>query len=556
MRSPLPAVALLATAVSTVSGLWPLPVPLVGSDSLPSATVKLSPGFSIKAPKGAGRDLSDAITRSQGYIKKDKLPALTPGAGSEYADKVSSAPLLTKLTLSLTGNGTKSIAEEAVKPFRQRSEGYTLVVPAGGGEATLTADSALGLFRGLTTFEQLWYDLSGVTYTVEAGLNIQDAPKYPYRGLMLDTARNYFTVDDIKRTIDAMSWTKLNNFHWHIVDAQSFPLVIPGFEDLSQKGAYFPGQVYNAKDVADVISYAAARGISVMPEIDTPGHTSVISKAHPEFIACPEKTPWASYSAEPPAGQIRIADSAAVSWTQNLFKATAKLFKTGPFLSIGGDEVNAKCYQEDSETQASLSASGKTIDQALSDFVLGNAKVVTDVGKTAVVWEEMVLDHNIALPQNGTAVLSWISSANAKSIAAKGYDIIHAPSDYFYLDCGHGAWVGAFPGGQSWCSFNSWQHAYSFDPLSNLTSEAEQKLVLGGQALLWAEQSNRYSLDNTLWPRAASIGEVFWSAGKDISAALSRLHAFSYRLQKRGIGSIALQPHWCAVRPGACDLTA
>ena len=124
-------------------------------------------------------------------------------------------------------------------------------------------------------------------------------------------------------------------------------------------------------------------------------------------------------------------------------------------------------------------------------------------------------------------------------------------------DCGHGAWVGDFPTGNSWCDpFKSWQLSYSFDPVANLTAD-EAKLVLGGQHLLWAEQSSPESLDTTIWPRAASSAELFWSGpGGDVSKALPRLHDVSYRLRKRGVNTIALQPEWCALRDGACDLTA
>jgi hexosaminidase len=151
---------------------------------------------------------------------------------------------------------------------------------------------------------------------------------------------------------------QFNNFHWHVVDAQSFPLVLPGFEDLSRKGAYAPDQIYTPKDVSDVISYAAARGISVMPEIDTPGHTQILAKAIPEHMACVEGKPWADYSAEPPSGQLRIASSDASTWTQNLFKALSKQFGKSTLIGIGGDEVNTKCYEEDKETQSDLAASG------------------------------------------------------------------------------------------------------------------------------------------------------------------------------------------------------
>ena len=124
-------------------------------------------------------------------------------------------------------------------------------------------------------------------------------------------------------------------------------------------------------------------------------------------------------------------------------------------------------------------------------------------------------------------------------------------------DCGHGAWVGDFPTGNSWCDpFKTWQHSYSFNPIANLTA-AEAKLILGGQHLLWTEQSGPENLDDTVWPRAASSAELFWTGpGGNVSTALPRLHDVAYRMRQRGINAIPLQPEWCALRPGACDLTA
>jgi len=144
-----------------------------------------------------------------------------------------------------------------------------------------------------------------------------------------------------------------------------------------------------------------------------------------------------------------------------------------------------------------------------------------------------------------------------QQLAQKGFKFIHAASDYFYLDCGGGGWVGDNILGNSWCDpFKTWQKSYSFNPTANLTAE-QSKLVLGGQHLLWTEQSGPSNLDNVVWPRAASSAELFWSGpGGDVSKALPRLHDVSFRFVQRGVKAIPLQPLWCALRPGLCDLNA
>jgi hexosaminidase len=311
--------------------------------------------------------------------------------------------------------------------------------------------------------------------------------------------------------------------------------------------------VYSESDVQDIVTYAAERGIDVLAEIDTPGHTSAISKSHPEHIACAEATPWLTYANEPPAGQLRIASPATVQFSTDLLSAAAKLFPS-KYFSTGGDEINKKCYADDSETQQMLNSSGKTFDQALDTFTQTTHAALAEEGKTPVVWEEMVF-ANVTLANN-TIALVWISSDDAVAVAKKGFRFIHAASDYFYLDCGAGSWLGAFPA-NSWCDpFKTWQKSYTFDPTANLT-QAESELVLGGEQLLWTEQSNPHNLDSIVWPRAASSAEVFWTGpGLNLSTALPRLHDVAFRMQQRGVGAISLQPLWCALRPEACDLFA
>nr|BAM42836.1 beta-N-acetylhexosaminidase [Lentinula edodes] len=546
----------VATVISAAYALWPLPTDF----STGTAALTLASDFDIdiSAIPNPPQDLLDAISRTKGYLQTDQLEALVVDRGASYNQSLQNASSLVSLVLSydsgVAGEPT-SISEEAIDDIDSRVEGYTLTVPEDGSAATIKANSTLGLFRGLTTFGQLWYDLNNTTYTIEAPIAITDSPVFPYRGFMLDTARNYFPVSDILRTLDAMSWVKMTTFHWHMVDSQSFPLEVPEFPELSLNGAYGPSLVYSTNDVQTIVSYANARGIDVLPEIDTPGHTAIIAQAYPEHVACPGATPWATYANEPPAGQLRFANANTTNFTASLISSVSARFP-GKYFSTGGDELNTECYAIDESTQADLNTTGKTLEQALDTFTQTVQSVLEDSGKTPVVWEEMVLDFNLTL-SNNTIVMVWISSADAAAVADKGFRLVQAPSDYFYLDCGAGGWVGANPSGNSWCDpFKTWQYAYSFDPVANLT-DAQAKLVIGGEHLLWTEQSHASNLDSIVWPRAAASAELFWSGpGGNISEALPRLHDVAFRMTQRGVGAIALQPLWCALRPGVCDLTA
>ncbi|KAH7911725.1 N-acetylhexosaminidase [Hygrophoropsis aurantiaca] len=561
--SALLVIVTVLTLSPLTAALWPLPQSLtIGSNVL-----VLSKNFNIQlSAHNAPKDLQDAITRTEYYLRHDNLGRLIVGRGSSDASAIHAAKHLTTLTVSFDSAAPatpRSISAESADDLESRKEAYTLSVPNDGSTAILKANSTLGLFRGLTTFSQLWYEYGGAIYTPEAPIQISDHPAYPYRGFMLDTARNYYPVSDIKRTLDAMSWVKINTFHWHAVDSQSFPLEVPGFMEISEKGAYAPTNVYTTADIADIVSYAGARGIDVVVEIDTPGHTAVIAESHPEHVACPGATPWSAYAHEPPAGQLRIASPATVKFATSLVTAVAKMFPS-KFFSTGGDEINENCYTQDTETQQNLKASGQDIEQALSSFTQSTHGALKSMGKTPVVWEEMVLQHDVAL-SNNTVVMVWISSQNVGAVAQKGFRIIHAASDYFYLDCGMGGWVGDNPNGNSWCNpFKTWQKSYIFDPTAGV-SDAQKSLVLGGQHLLWSEQSSPHNLDTAVWPRAASSAELFWSGpalegttaqGRNLTTALPRLHDLAFRMANRGMAPIALQPMWCALRPGACDVSA
>ncbi|KDQ62085.1 glycoside hydrolase family 20 protein [Jaapia argillacea MUCL 33604] len=556
---------LAALVVQPVTALWPLPT----SMSSGTEALRLAPWFSIDTSSipNPPSDLIAAIERTKTYLFTDQLELLDIDRGASYASSIYSSPYISSLSLCLTGSEpVLSISTEAIKPLESRDDSYTLSVPTGGAPAEIKANTTLGLLRGLTTFGQMWYDYQGQTYTLMTPLTVEDSPAYPYRGFMLDTARNFFPVTEIYRMLDAMSWVKINQFHWHVVDSQSFPLVVPGFENISYYGAYTPTSVYEPTDVANVVAYAAARGIDVLVEIDTPGHTSIIWKSYPEHVACPEYTPWATYANEPPAGQLRFASPATTNFTASLLGAVASMFPSTLF-STGGDELNTNCYTNDSITQYYLNSTGETLEQALSNFTVKTHSVLEAMGKTPVVWEEMVLVHNVTL-SNETIVMVWISSEDVAAVAEKGFKIVHAASNYFYLDCGGGGWVGDNPAGNSWCDpFKTWQNSYTFDPNANLTVE-QQKLIMGGEHLLWTEQSSPSNLDPIVWPRAASSAELFWTgpyltnataggtAETNVTTALPRLHDVAYRMVQRGIMAIPLQPMWCALRPYACDLTA
>ncbi|CCM03742.1 uncharacterized protein FIBRA_05888 [Fibroporia radiculosa] len=546
-------VASVLAVLPSVHAFWPKPTNITeGTSALRLAFdfhISISPDI-----RDVPQDLYDAVTQTQTYVFTDDLGRLVVGRGAGDVSAFKDAPELSELVLSLTpGAPVLSITQETQKPVGERDEAYTLSIPSNGSPATITAGSTLGLFRGLTTFTQAWYQYESTIYTLTAPIDIKDTPAFPYRGLLIDSARHYFPVSDLLLMIDAMSWTKINEFHWHVVDSQSFGLQVPGFMELSTYGAYGPDMLYTLADVEYIVAYAGARGVDVIVEIDTPGHTAAFADSHSDYVACNQARPWATYAAEPPAGQLRLANYTVANYTARLFSAVADMFPSN-IISTGGDEVNLVCYQDDYETQYDLNSTGRTLNGALNDFVMGNQAALIEKGKTPAVWEEMILDFNLTL-SNETIVYVWISSDDVAAVADKGYRVVHAASNYFYLDCGAGGWVGDDPNGDSWCDpFKTWQYTYTFDPYANLTSD-QYHLIMGGQANIWTEQTDSSNIQSIIWPRAASSAEVFWTGpGGNGTAALPRLHALTFRMIQRGLKAIPLQPYWCAIRAHECDL--
>ncbi|GAA5828109.1 hypothetical protein JCM11251_002593 [Rhodosporidiobolus azoricus] len=567
----------LSATLLHVEALWPLPQVW----SAGNGVVRLSPSFEIVASDGlAGRALADlgaAMDRAQAQLDRDNFQRLIVGRGETDRPLVENAPLLTRLELSLAESASHplSVAEEVYKRYKDKDESYILSIRSAHSDvpsheagcspatASLTANTTLGLVRGLQTFPQLVYTLPGnekTRYILDTPLRIEDRPAFPHRGFMLDTSRNFFPVEDILRVLETMASVKMSTFHWHATDSQSWPLFIPFFPNLTDFGAYSPQETYDWEDVYRVQEYAAGLGIAIMLEIDMPGHTASLVHSFPEHIACFEASPWASYAAEPPAGQLRLGSEKTLDLAKEVVKSAASMMRL-PYFSTGGDEVNERCYLEDPVVSSILAERNTTVRALLTDFVGGLHDAVRQGGKTPMVWEEMVLEFSLPL-NNDTVVLVWKTSDNVAAVAEKGYHIIHAASDYLYLDCGLGGWLGNTTIGSSWCDhFKTWQKSYSFDPLHGL-SPNQHALVLGGQALLWSEQASPENLDSLAWPRAAAAAEVFWVGGgvspgeRDVAEALARLHDWRYRAVARGVKAAPLQPHHCALRPQACNLNA
>lgn len=434
---PLLGLILASSATAKLTG-WPTPASANTGDS----TLCLSDDFCFVTPEGAPQDLCEAAERATERLKQLKHRYLSPTRGSEFfPNGAGCGSTLSKLHLKLDGDGT-SIEELSHRMAEERPalEAYKLSLNGENGSAS--SSSSLGLLRALATFETLFYRLDDKLYAPFAPYEIDDKPLFPWRAVLLDTSRNFFSVDTLKRTLDTMQQTKLSVLQWHITDAQSWPLSVAGFEDLAEKGAYDAWSVYSEDDVREVVSYGAKRGVDVLLEIDTPGHTSIIAHARPELIACFEGKGWnapgsdppAGLANEPPAGQLRFGDPDVIKFTQGLFDAASSL-SASPYFGSGGDELNQNCMLNDPPTQEAMKAKNATLNELLKEFTVQTHATLRNKGKTPIVWEEMALTHGDQGLGNDTLVTVWIDAQNVKAVVDKGFKLIHAANEFFYLDC-------------------------------------------------------------------------------------------------------------------------
>ncbi|PHH86419.1 hypothetical protein CDD83_10271 [Cordyceps sp. RAO-2017] len=446
--------------------------------------------------------------------------------------------------------------------FRPRAgdvdESYALDLSP-DGQVRLECRNAVGCLWGLETFIQLFFQHSSGRdwYTPHAPVSIRDAPKFPHRGVLMDVARMWYPVADIKRTIDGMAWSKMNRLHLHATDSQSWPLEIPALPRLAEKGAYRRGLTYSPADLRGICEYAAERGVEVVLEIDMPGHTGVIELAYEDLIVAYNQKPYHWYCAEPPCGAFRMNSSKVYDFVDRLLDdLLPRLAPYSAYFHTGGDELN----KNDSALDPGVGSNDQAVIAPLLQRFLDRVHArVRRAGMTPFVWEEMVTEWNQTLP-NDVVVQSWLGNGAVQKLARAGRKVIDSNFNFWYLDCGRGQWLNFDngPAFQTYYPFNdwcgptkSWRLVYANDPTAGLSASAA-KNVLGGEVAIWSELLDSTNLDSVLWPRASAAGEVLWSGRQDASGrnrsqydAAPRLAEFRERMVARGVSAMPVQMIFC-----------
>ncbi|KAG5678977.1 hypothetical protein PVAND_008592 [Polypedilum vanderplanki] len=428
-------------------------------------------------------------------------------------------------------------------------------------EVRITANSFFGARNGLATLQQLiWFDDEDESLKIIGSANIADCPKFNYRGLMLDTSRHYFSVESIKRTLVAMSHSKLNRFHWHLTDSQSFPFVSKYYPELAQYGAYSSNEIYTRDDVRDIANFAQVRGIQILAEIDAPAHAGNgwqwgPEKGLGELSLCVNQQPWSSYCGEPPCGQLNPKNNNTFIILQRLYQELLEL--TGPtdMFHLGGDEVNLECWAQYFNDTDLRSLWCDFMQHAYHRLTIANGGQSI---KMANVWSSG-LTSMPCLSNKNFAVQVWGGSQWSENyqLIDAGYNLILSHVDAWYLDCGFGNWRAT---GEAACSpYRTWQQVYKHKPWQAMRLNKQQmKQILGGEVCMWSEQVDESSLDSRVWPRAAALAERLWSDPQDENEyaiskeTFNRFSMFRNRLVQLGLKAEPIFPKYCAQNQDEC----
>jgi hexosaminidase len=402
-------------------------------------------------------------------------------------------------------------------PSLDMDESYSLSIKTGSG--LLTSNSVWGALRGLETFSQIIYQCSRSGMWKINNTEIVDKPRFAWRGVLLDTSRHFLPKETIMHNLEAMAYNKLNVFHWHIVDDQSFPYQSRDFPALSNQGAFNPyTHVYTQTDIKEILEFARLRGIRVVPEFDSPGHSESWGPGQPDLLTpCFTKGTFNGQY-----GPINPILDSTYAFLKAFVKELTEVFPD-KYIHLGGDEVSFSCWQSNPNISAFMASHGFGSDYTKleSYYIQLLLQIVSSFNTEYIVWQE-VFDNGVKVrPDTVIEVWKGGEMKELSAVTAAGLKAILASP--WYLDyISYGA---------------DWSKYYTAEPLNFNGTEAQKALVMGGEACLWAEFVDATNVESVLWPRASAVAERLWSPEslKDPNAAAPRIEEHRCRLVSRGV---------------------
>lgn len=464
-----------------------------------------------------------------------KIVAATPEA--QAVAKVFAADIkrATGWALQIVPAGT-GVSLKINKRAKTGPEGYRLEVSSSG--IRIEAEAPAGLFYGLQTVRQLMppkiyakkpeKDLS---WTVPC-VKIEDKPRFGWRGAHIDTARHFYSKEEILKFIDAMAWHKLNKFHWHFVEDQAWRVEIKKYPELTKKGAWRSdilvretgdrydskkitnhwnkqgkyGGYYSQKDVKEVVKYAKDRFIDIVPEIEIPGHSSAAMYAYPEY-SCDGRAPGWPILGGGVFGKIYCAGKdSTLKFLENVFAEICDLFP-GEYVHIGGDEAPKGAWKNCPDCQNRIKKEKLKDEEALQSWMTSRIQAFLAArGKKIIGWDEITEG---GIPK-GCTVMHWREYTDKKIAPRAGEDLIVATRPTCYYNWGYAKEDKSFMLSQG--GIMPIKQAYDFEPIPAGLEEKLHKHILGAQACFWGEKTpNEKILEYHYFPRMSCISECTWS---------------------------------------------
>lgn len=420
--------------------------------------------------------------------------------------------------LKLGGNSTShSIVLTTSKDAGKNHEGYTLSVTK--DRITIFGDNA-GVFYGLQTLAQL-LPVDGQKTPAVPCVEIQDAPRYKWRGMHLDVGRHFFPKEFVEKYIDEIAMYKMNTFHWHLTEDQGWRIEIKKYPKLTQRGAWRDGSMvgpfsdqkfdsvryggyYTQKEIKEIVSYAKKRHITVVPEIEMPGHSLAALAAYPE-LSC-TGGPFQVGKAWGVYDDVYCPKEATFTFLENVLTEVCALFP-GTYIHIGGDECPKERWKKCKHCQALMKKNKlKNEDQLQSYFIRRIEKFLNSKGKQIIGWDE-ILDGGLA-PH--AAVMSWRGTKGGIAAAMQKHLVVMTPGSHCYFDYYQGApqYEPLAIGG-----YTTVEKVYSFEPTPTELPAGDRKYILGAQGNVWTEYiATPQQVEYMAIPRMIALAEVVWSS--------------------------------------------
>lgn len=533
-----------ATAAKAQLPIWPLPA----SWTAGTGTSAVVPSFGLTtATPSAELQAAFARFRLRAFPRPAAATAATAGpvgASSTAAAGPSGAVALLTFLAVTVANSSAPLALGV-------DESYELAIPA-SGNATLAVATLFGAYHGLETLSQLVaFDFNSEAYSIRnvLPLKIADKPRFRHRGLLLDTARHFQPVPALLQVIDSIATAKLNVFHWHISEDQSYPAASRAYPELPAKGAWSASERYTWRDLQAVVAFGRARGVRVLLELDMPGHATSWKHSHPELFSTGAPSGGSGAAAcgvqvdgAPPNVTRAALDPAKNSTFEFIEGLLADYFDedsgafSDKFVHLGADEVPTGCWNN--PTDAAFIKQNQLGDSAglFSYFVSRVHAIARSLDKRVVMWDA-AFNKGSKPPPKDVVIQLWTCFSDSSclqlllQIVRAGYDVIVSPDIPWYLN--------VVEPKDALCN-TQWRCIYKYDPAAGMSAQ-EAAHVLGGEGALWGETVDASDLLPTLWPRLGAIAERLWSPAVSLEqqggAMELRLRAFRCLLLQRGFGA-------------------